>query len=113
MFRTMSNLVYDLVDTIKYGILQVEAPQELYPKINTELSIDISSNGVFAISKDLQGLLVSADTLEELPDALIDAWFKYYDIPRYQARKAKEYVSISLQDGRYVVNQTDDLNYAP
>lgn len=102
----------DLIDVVKYDLLKMPFEFVDYPELKSQFKFYVEKDGVYAISEK-KGLIFSASTIEGLPDAFIDAWMTYYDIPRYQAKKINENVAIRFDSGEMIVSQNKDhLNYA-
>jgi len=113
--NAISDLILDITDIVKYELLGMEFKIIDYPiPKDIELKYSIRPDGVYAIAKDIPGLMFSSKRLEDLPEAFFDALLVYYDIPRYQANKMKPNTKITLHTGEilYASGEKENLKFA-
>lgn len=112
---SLKDLFLDIADRFKYEVLQepIETVDTGFLKRNYQIKFTISTEGVYGGILELPGAIFTADKLEELPDVIFDTLLVYHDVPRYQSLRLSNPYSISLEDGKVILNQDhNQYNYA-
>lgn len=112
IFTNLKDTYYDVIDYLKYDLLGQEFQAVDYKFPPVRLRFFLEKDGIYAISTDLPGFLVTARTMEDIPEAVFDTLLVYYDIPRYQAKKLLPNISIELDSGQVITTTSkEQYNY--
>ena len=110
----MTDLILDMIDAIKYGILRMTPPAFSIPnKLSLEVHYDKDEDVYWAISDELPAFSVSAKTKEDLLAEVYETLLLYFDVPRYFAKRTNNTGQLTFPDGTVIkVSEKIELNYA-
>lgn len=97
------DMLYDIIDTIKYGVLKAQPPQLAIPShLPLTLHKDRENDVIWCDSIDLPGFVATAKTEKELLKEVYETLLVYFDVPRYFARKMNDYGEIIMDNGKKI-----------
>lgn len=101
----ISNFLLDLVDVIRFDLLNQPLPDAKgfsIDKLNTKFKLHQDNEELWLEPMEYPGLIASGSTPEELREAVFDSILTYFDVPRARAKRMKDILILNLPNGKVI-----------